>query len=559
MAAVVFVTAACESTAPRADAPDAAGAPPAATPAMADGVDTPTEATSTGATGSGTGGLELEPTEPTAPADYGVLELPRPAPSAEELTHHALAGYEVVAVYSLPDIESKKVGFLRLGQRMKVTGKVAGEGCGKGWYGLPQGGFACASKGLVVDAERPPFMKSSPPPPRLDETYPYDWAFVRKWNTPMWWRIPTDTEFAEMTRLRDEREFARTLEEQGPGVAPITSVGGLGAGAIPLPSVGTPLPTNTPPKPAESTLGGDPSGDVGGEPEAGGESGDPAEPIKLPLSPDHPWLERGYFVSVAGVEMDGSRAYWRTARGAYVPKAHTFQYEAKDFQGQELGEELTFPVGFVIKKDATSFELDESGKLKKKATLERRDFVDLTEAVDVKGKTYMATSDGLLIDAERLVMPELRPIPKGLEPWERWIDVSLSSQLLVAYDGAKPVYVTLVSTGKKGTEEEPFETPVGRWRIYSKQVTSNMDGTTATDGNYAIQDVPWVMYFDGSYALHGAFWHRSFGFVRSHGCVNLGPSDARWLFGWTVPLLPDGWHGVHATDETPGTTVVIRE
>jgi hypothetical protein len=86
-----------------------------------------------------------------------------------------------------------------------------------------------------------------------------------------------------------------------------------------------------------------------------------------------------------------------------------------------------------------------------------------------------------------------------------------------------------------------------------------MDGATATDGNYAIQDVPWVMYFEGSYALHGAFWHRSFGRVRSHGCVNLGPSDARWLFHWTTPFLPEGWHGVHATDESPGATVVVHE
>ncbi|MCA9697792.1 MAG: L,D-transpeptidase, partial [Myxococcales bacterium] len=123
----------------------------------------------------------------------------------------------------------------------------------------------------------------------------------------------------------------------------------------------------------------------------------------------------------------------------------------------------------------------------------------------------------------------------------------------------RPVYVTLVSTGKKGTNEEPFDTPVGRYRIYSKQVTSNMDGTTATDGNYAIQDVPWVMYFEGSYALHGAFWHQSFGYVRSHGCVNLGPSDARWLFMWSTPYLPEGWHGVKTSDDNPGTTVVIRK
>ena len=31
-----------------------------------------------------------------------------------------------------------------------------------------------------------------------------------------------------------------------------------------------------------------------------------------------------------------------------------------------------------------------------------------------------------------------------------------------AYEGSRPAYVTLVSTGKKGTDEEPFETPTFR-------------------------------------------------------------------------------------------------
>jgi hypothetical protein len=165
----------------------------------------------------------------------------------------------------------------------------------------------------------------------------------------------------------------------------------------------------------------------------------------------------------------------------------------------------------------------------------------------------------LLVKADVIRLVDQQPVPKGLDPWDRWIDVDITKQILVAYEGTRPVYVTLVSTGKKGKPEEPFDTPTGRYRIYSKQVTSNMDGATATDGNYAIQDVPWVMYFKGSYALHGAFWHTSFGAVRSHGCVNLGPSDARWLFFWTTPFLPERWHGVTAGDDNPGTTVIVRQ
>jgi hypothetical protein len=67
------------------------------------------------------------------------------------------------------------------------------------------------------------------------------------------------------------------------------------------------------------------------------------------------------------------------------------------------------------------------------------------------------------------------------------------------------------------------------------------------------------MYFEGSYALHGAFWHNNFGHEQSHGCVNLAPLDAKRLFFWTEPLLPQGWHGAIAPKERPGTRVVVHE
>jgi lipoprotein-anchoring transpeptidase ErfK/SrfK len=109
-----------------------------------------------------------------------------------------------------------------------------------------------------------------------------------------------------------------------------------------------------------------------------------------------------------------------------------------------------------------------------------------------------------------------------------------------------------VSTGKPG-----FETPQGVFRILAKHVSATMDGTAGSDETYSIEDVPWTMYFQGSYALHAAFWHDRFGNVRSHGCVNLAPADARWLFQWATPVLPGGWHGVVASHDNPGTWLVV--
>jgi lipoprotein-anchoring transpeptidase ErfK/SrfK len=61
---------------------------------------------------------------------------------------------------------------------------------------------------------------------------------------------------------------------------------------------------------------------------------------------------------------------------------------------------------------------------------------------------------------------------------------------------------------------------------------------------YRVDDVPWVQYFVGGYALHAAYWHDDFGQPRSHGCINLSPRDARTLFNRTAPAIPVGWHGV---------------
>ena len=142
---------------------------------------------------------------------------------------------------------------------------------------------------------------------------------------------------------------------------------------------------------------------------------------------------------------------------------------------------------------------------------------------------------------------------------ERWIDVDLASQTLVAYVGKRPVFATIVSTGK-GPPGSEFATRTGTFRIWVKIFTSKMDNLDKdeVDRHYAIEDVPWVQFFDKAIGLHGAFWHRNFGRVHSHGCVNLAPLDARWLFGFTSPHLPAGWTAVLPTKVEQGAVVRVR-
>ena len=485
--------------------------------------------------------LSVEPGPPQPPPGYGMLDLPDYAPGGEDLVVHAVAGFEVVAVYAEPDIESAKVGYLRLGTRLMVTEKQGTKGCPKGWYALPTGGYACASKGLVVDAKRPPYFPKPPQAARLDQPLPYRYAYVKAWNSPMWWRIPTPEEQKQASALRSQREAAR---ESGAATG-TTATAAAGATAL-LPAPGgdeASKPTAVAVEPAAAAAVPVPM----------------PSPLALPLNPENPWLEKGFFISLGEKVTENGKDWWYTARGGYVEADAAYVYATKDFSGVELGREASFPFGFVMTEEATLFEIDELGGLRSVGSLPRRTFVDLSEEFEVGGKAYMMTAAGQLLRKSTLRLAEPQPVPEGVEPWERWIDVSLSKQMLVAYEGSRPVYVTLVSTGKKGSKTEPFDTPPGRYRIRSKHVSTTMDGNTASDGNYSIQDVPWAMFFEGSYALHGAFWHDGFGRVRSHGCVNLGPTDARWLFQWTTPFLPEGWHGVHAHDGSPGSTVIVRE
>jgi lipoprotein-anchoring transpeptidase ErfK/SrfK len=121
--------------------------------------------------------------------------------------------------------------------------------------------------------------------------------------------------------------------------------------------------------------------------------------------------------------------------------------------------------------------------------------------------------------------------PTGLRPYgvgatENWIDVNLSTQTLVAYEGNTPVYNSLISSG---TREYP--TVTGQYRTYMKYETQDMNGYLI-GYDYYLQNVPYVMYFSGNFAIHGAYWHNNFGVPMSHGCVNVNPVDAGWLYNW---------------------------
>ncbi len=157
------------------------------------------------------------------------------------------------------------------------------------------------------------------------------------------------------------------------------------------------------------------------------------------------------------------------------------------------------------------------------------------------------------VSSEMVRLARLTDPPPGLHPDERWIDVDLEEQTLVAYRGRTPVYATLVAAGVW-----KYPSPVGVFRIYRKVAEANMKSDETASESYRVDHVPWTMYFNKGYALHGAYWHDGFGHARSHGCINLAPRDARVIYQFTRPVVPDGWTRMDADAAHPGTAVRLR-
>jgi len=182
-----------------------------------------------------------------------------------------------------------------------------------------------------------------------------------------------------------------------------------------------------------------------------------------------------------------------------------------------------------------------------------KDAVPVLETSDTGGG-YYRIGDGEWIAAAdvRAAMP-VAAAP-GVKPGERWIDVDLDRQILVAYEGDLPVYATLVSTGVKDT---PSET--GVYRIWKKMSESDMKGLSGEDP-YSVATVPWTQFYspERGLALHAAYWHDKFGIARSHGCINLAPVDARWLYFFTDPQTPAGWSMGAGVVEAPGSILRVR-
>ncbi len=133
---------------------------------------------------------------------------------------------------------------------------------------------------------------------------------------------------------------------------------------------------------------------------------------------------------------------------------------------------------------------------------------------------------------------ELAPLSPDVPDEEKRIEVRLNDQLVLAYERKNLVFATRAATGGKRTNGL-YTTPNGDFITFHKRPTRHMATGDIAASGFDLPGVPWVMYIkDNGISLHGTYWHNDYGHPRSHGCINLTPLAAKWLFRWTTPTVP---------------------
>jgi hypothetical protein len=456
----------------------------------------------------------------------------------------------------------KRIGYIRQGGKAPVdpTPRRASN-CEAGWYRMLGGGYVCGKHG-TLDLDNPQ-VKLGVTAPDLDDILPYRYAWNTTMGTPLYRSVPSRQEMLDHEASFRARSKRRARDGDSAPEAEVVAANDNPYG--PPPDAGAALP----PLAAAENTGSDRKpwwlGDFdAGKPEIRlsdlAEEGDGVVARRM---------MKGFYVAVDRSFNWNNRLWYKTTEGLVAPADRLALNSPPGLQGIELGSiDAKGGAGFILGTKALEYALVAEGSKLRAVPSEpvpRFTAVGLTGRVEtVAGVAYRETIAGWWMKSTDGTITEPGPPPEGLTAGAKWIDVNLSRQTLVAFEGGRAIYASLVSSGKKAKDPDDkahdHRTVEGTFHIREKHIAVTMDGDGPAPGDmpYSIEDVPYVMYFEGSFALHAAFWHRNFGHEQSHGCVNLAPLDAKRLFFWADPPLPTGWHGVFTAKDKPGTAVVIH-
>jgi lipoprotein-anchoring transpeptidase ErfK/SrfK len=229
----------------------------------------------------------------------------------------------------------------------------------------------------------------------------------------------------------------------------------------------------------------------------------------------------------------GDQKWYQINKGEYVKATDIIIVRPSAFQGITLPATPDKPFGWMVYGVKPSAQAGEAAAAEAKI-VNRYTPITVFETTKIDDLEWYRIGDKQWVDQKKvaLIFPTARP--EGVGPADKWVDVNKFEQTLAAYEGDRMVYATLISSGLP-----QWDTDSGLFRVFMKVKQAKMSGREGKADYYFLEDVMYAMYFNKDMALHGAYWHDKFGFKHSHGCVNLPPSSALWLWNWTTPDTTD--------------------
>ncbi|MBN1201366.1 MAG: L,D-transpeptidase [Anaerolineae bacterium] len=237
-------------------------------------------------------------------------------------------------------------------------------------------------------------------------------------------------------------------------------------------------------------------------------------------------LDAGYNYVTAVSSQEG---YVQINYGQWVTEDHITWADVSEFSGVEINSQPKRPFAWML-AEAYPSRYPGGPQDKSAAMIDRYTLMNIYGVEYVDGWEWYLVGPNQWIQQIRVAKVQPMQRPAEIGPDDHWVAVDLYEQTAVAYEGDKMVFATLISSGLP-----QWSTQEGLFQIYERHEAIRMSGAEGGIDFYFIEEVPYVMYFDGEISLHGTYWHDRFGYRQSHGCVNLAIMDAWWLFEWTSP------------------------
>jgi len=439
----------------------------------------------------------------------------------------AVKGFEKIRLK--PERDGPIIGLIRAGQSVPLKSEepVTGYGvsrCKGGWYEVLPRGFVCIGKSSTLDRNDPRAIAATALLPDLNGEVPFRVGTMAA-SAPFYLRIPTKAEQrkeeakldAHLKNLPDPTDEHGAIDSKRAGVGPSKAFLAYQ-------------------KAAKNRL------------------------------TDRNSAYEGRQVAWAR-EFDAEGRTWLvTPDMQLVPKDKVRAKAVPTLRGVRLGDDAKFklPIAFAWLGDIDKFRRNPEGRLAPTGPKwSRHEFVQITGKQHMEhGFVFWETPEGDWVRHTDVTIIKEKPTrPTGVGPNDKWVHVRVTWGSLVAYEGDKPVFATAISPGADGitNRSNGHHTALGLHHIGWKLYSADMDGVDKAKP-WAVDEVPFTAYYKDSFAIHGAWWHNEFGRPKSHGCINMSPPDARWLWTWMDPGMPEGWYAVTAYyPEVKGTTVEIRQ